>query len=67
MELAAVVHVDLPVPFVSHTGYSSIGRASDCRELQESDGPWFDSGWPDALIWVFSMGFTLFPVQERTR
>ena len=29
------------------TGYSSVGRASDCRVLQQSDGPWFDSGWPD--------------------
>ena len=29
------------------TGYSSVGRASDCRVLQLSDGPWFDSGWPD--------------------
>ena len=28
-------------------GYSSVGRASDCRVLQQSDGPWFDSGWPD--------------------
>ena len=30
-----------------HAGYSSVGRASDCRVLQLSDGPWFDSGWPD--------------------
>ena len=30
-------------------GYSSVGRASDCRHLQQSDGPWFDSGWPDLL------------------
>ena len=30
-------------------GYSSVGRASDCRHLQESDCPWFDSGWPDCL------------------
>ena len=29
------------------SGYSSVGRASDCRPLQQSDGPWFDSGWPD--------------------
>jgi hypothetical protein len=28
-------------------GYSSVGRASDCRLLQQSDGPWFDSGWPE--------------------
>ena len=28
-------------------GYSSVGRASDCRNLQQSDGSWFDSGWPD--------------------
>lgn len=33
-------------------GYSSVGRASDCRALQLSDGPWFDSGWPD-LHWLF--------------
>ena len=32
---------------VSISGYSSVGRASDCRMLQPSDGPWFDSGWPD--------------------
>ena len=32
------------------SGYSSVGRASDCRPLQQSDGPWFDSGWPDILI-----------------
>ena len=31
------------------TGYSSVGRASDCRMLQQSDGPWFDSGWSDFL------------------
>ena len=30
-----------------HSGYSSVGRASDCRLTQRSDGPWFDSGWPD--------------------
>ena len=30
-----------------NSGYSSVGRASDCRLLQQSDGPWFDSGWPD--------------------
>ena len=28
-------------------GYSSVGRASDCRFQQASDGPWFDSGCPD--------------------
>ena len=31
----------------ANSGYSSVGRASDCRALQLSDGPWFDSGWPD--------------------
>ena len=31
----------------SYSGYSSVGRASDCRFWQRSDGPWFDSGWPD--------------------
>ena len=38
-----------------HAGYSSGGRASDCRSLQQSDGPWFDSGWPD-LAWVLCQG-----------
>ncbi len=33
----------------AHAGYSSVGRASDCRRLQQSDGPWFDSGWPDSM------------------
>ena len=32
------------------TGYSSVGRASDCRVLQQSDGPWFNSGWPDFVL-----------------
>ena len=31
-------------------GDSSVGRASDCRALQLSDGPWFDSGSPDMLF-----------------
>ena len=30
-----------------YSGYSSVGRASDCRFTQRSDGPWLDSGWPD--------------------
>ena len=30
-------------------GDSSVGRASDCRALQLSDGPWFDSGSPDVF------------------
>ena len=34
-------------PMSVQAGYSSVGRASDCRILQQSDGPWFDSGWPD--------------------
>ena len=29
------------------TGDSSVGRASACRMVQTSDGPWFDSGSPD--------------------
>jgi hypothetical protein len=40
----------IPSPWqvlLRQTGYSSVGRASDCRMLQQSDGPWFDSGWPD--------------------
>ena len=35
-----------------NAGYSSVGRASDCRHLQQSDGPWFDSGWPDGSSMV---------------
>ena len=35
---------------ISNAGYSSVGRASDCRSLQQSDGPWFDSGWPDVKM-----------------
>ena len=34
----------------TQAGYSSVGRASDCRDLQQSDGPWFDSGWPDLFF-----------------
>ena len=40
-------------------GYSSVGRASDCRVLQQSDGPWFDSGWPDILLQAAGMSFQL--------
>ena len=29
---------------------SSVGRASDCRILQQSDGPWFDSGSTDFAL-----------------
>ena len=36
-------------PHNANPGYSSVGRASDCRTLQQSDGPWFDSGWPEFL------------------
>ncbi len=39
--------VTLAVP--QQAGYSSVGRASDCRHLETSDGPWLDSGWPDFL------------------
>ena len=35
-----------------NTGDSSVGRASDCRSLQKSDGPWFDSGSPDMPSWL---------------
>ena len=43
--LVAACHRPLNSP--QQAGYSSVGRASDCRMLQQSDGPWFDSGWPD--------------------
>ena len=42
-------------PDCDQTGYSSVGRASDCRHMQQSDGPWFDSGWPD-LRTLLGMG-----------
>jgi hypothetical protein len=28
--------------------------ASGCRTLQRSDGPWFDSGWPDIFCLVLA-------------
>ena len=37
-----------------NTGDSSDGRASDCRMVQISDGPWFDSGSPDKFLSVCS-------------
>ena len=39
---------------MNYPGYSSVGRASDCRMLQQSDGPWFDSGWPDLMIFLMA-------------
>ena len=54
-----------------HAGYSSVGRASDCSALQQSDGPWFDSGWPDfscttciqkKIYLCFAFFFHLFPL-----
>ena len=38
-----------------NTGDSSVGRASDCRMVQISDGPWFDSGSPDSLAHLSDM------------
>ena len=35
-------------------GCSSVGRASDCRTLQRSVGPWFDSGRPDIFCGVLA-------------
>ena len=29
---------------ITWSGYSSVGRASDCRALQLSDVPWFPGG-----------------------
>ena len=34
---------------IEQAGHSSAGRASDCRQVQLSDGPWFDSGRPDFI------------------
>ena len=57
------------VPVISYfskafqTGHSSVGRASDCRYMQQSDGPWFDSGWPDCIqhlrIFIFTTGLEI--------
>ena len=51
--VASLVFLSKPVLLVSanlalftrkqQAGYSSVGRASDCRMLQQSDGPWFDA------------------------
>ena len=41
-------------------GDSSVGRASDCRHLQQSDGPWFDSGSPDFFLVLLPAGVELF-------
>ena len=32
---------------IEQAGHSSASRASDCRQVQLSYGPWFDSGRPD--------------------
>ena len=37
---------------IRKAGCSSVGRASDCRVLRKSNGPWFDSGWLDCLFLV---------------
>ena len=39
-------HPQTPI-LSSQAGHSSVGRASDCRILQQSDGPSFASRWPD--------------------
>src|SRR6185436_16616491 len=36
--------------FFSSAGYSSVGRAVDCRVLLRSIGRWFNSGCPDAFL-----------------
>ena len=51
--------------FKRQAGYSSVGRASDCRTLQRSDGPWFDSGWPDISAWCSPMQRPLFYYCKR--
>jgi hypothetical protein len=40
--------------FKKQAGYSSVGRASDCRTSQRSHAPWFDSGWPDIFCAVLA-------------
>ena len=47
----------------SQAGYSSVGRASDCRNLQQSDGPWFDSGWPDLCLFGACSGRCIKPAR----
>ena len=44
-----VAYKDASRASLKQAGYSSVGRASDCRLLQPSDGHWFDSGWPDFI------------------
>ena len=41
------MHMSRPQILFCNAGHSSVGGASDCRPMQQSDGPWFDSGWPD--------------------
>ena len=45
---------------------SSIGRASDCRTLQRSDGPWFDSGRPDICCWVLAHAAPTFLILQSS-
>ena len=56
-------------PLGHQAGYSSVGRASDCRFSQQSDGPWFDSGWPDGETFSAARPGCSLPgsnVKERT-
>ena len=37
--------------WICHPGDSSVGRASDCRYLQQSDGPWLIPGRQTQCSW----------------
>ena len=50
---------------LEQASYSSVGRASDCRMLQQSDGPWFDSGWLD--FFDLCTSFKLKPARTAAR
>ena len=54
-ESGGVVHKYQRCPGAIQAGYSSVGRASDRRCARLSDGPWFDSRWPD-LAWCKHFG-----------
>ena len=51
----------------SNAGHSSVGRASDCRSLQPSDGAWFDAGWPDICTSPMMRIWNAFYVFPRNR
>ncbi len=39
------------------TDHSSAGRAEDCRVAWLSLGPWFDSGWSEFLLFLYTSNY----------